>query len=53
MGSAELLGVLLSGSPHVISWGWLQITVANLVVIVLMVVVFVVALVAPFPGGKR
>jgi hypothetical protein len=53
MGTAGALGVLLSGSPHVISWGWLQITLANLVVIVLMVVVFVVALLAPFPGRKR
>jgi hypothetical protein len=34
-------------------WGVIQISVANLVVIVLMLVVFVVALLAPFPGRKK
>jgi hypothetical protein len=34
-------------------WGVIQISVANLVVIVLMLVVFVVALFAPFPGRKK
>jgi hypothetical protein len=48
-----LLGVLLDGTPDVISWGWFQITVANLIVIVLMVITFVLALVLPFPKGDR
>ena len=47
-----ILGLLLDGSPHVISWGWFQITVANLVVVILMVITFVLALVLPFPKGK-
>jgi hypothetical protein len=47
------LGVLLDGSPHVIRWGWLQITLANLVVIILMVVVFIVAVLAPFPRPEK
>ncbi len=38
---------------HYISWGWFQISVANLTVIVLMVVVFIAALLLPFPGRRR
>jgi hypothetical protein len=34
-------------------WGVIQISLANLVVILLMIVVFVVALLAPFPGRKK
>jgi hypothetical protein len=36
-----------------IHWGWFQISVANLAVIVLMLVVFVLAIVIPFPGRRR
>ncbi|MHB8572968.1 MAG: hypothetical protein ACYDAY_08440 [Candidatus Dormibacteria bacterium] len=43
-----------------LSWGFIQISVPNLLVIVLMVVLFLVALVLPFPphrvdrdGGDR
>ena len=53
MPAAEMLGLLLNGRPHVISWGWFQITLANFAVIVLMIAVFVVAVLAPFPRGKR
>jgi uncharacterized membrane protein len=38
---------------HYIHWHWIDISVANFVVIVLMVVTFVVALLAPFPGRRR
>ncbi|HEV3187568.1 MAG TPA: hypothetical protein VGZ04_05900 [Acidimicrobiales bacterium] len=38
---------------HYLHWHFIQISVANFVVIVLMVVTFVVALVAPFPGRRR
>jgi hypothetical protein len=34
-------------------WGVIQISVANLIVIGLMLLVFVLALVLPFPGGRR
>ena len=34
-------------------WGVIQISVGNLVVILLMVLVFVIALFAPFPGRRR
>jgi hypothetical protein len=43
----------LNSIGHYISWHWINISVANFVVIVLMVVTFVVALVAPFPGRRR
>ena len=38
---------------HYLHWHIFLISVANLVVIVLMVVTFIVALFAPFPGRKR
>jgi len=44
---------ILGGKPHYIHFGWFLISVANLVVIVLMIVVFVLALVLPFPGGRE
>lgn len=50
------LGALvnLNHYGHYLNWHFLSISVSNLVVIVLMVVTFVVALVAPFPGrGSR
>ena len=34
-------------------WGVVQISVANLIVILLMLVVFAVALLLPFPGSRR
>jgi hypothetical protein len=38
---------------HYIHWHWIDISVANFVVIVLMIVTFLVALFAPFPGRRR
>lgn len=38
---------------HYISWGWFQISLSNLIVIVLMTVTFVAALLLPFPGRRR
>jgi len=50
-----LLGALinLNGSGHYIHWGFIQISVANLTVILLMIVVFVVAILIPFPKRKE
>ncbi len=42
----------LNGTATVLHWGVVQITVANLVVIGLMLLVFVLALVIPF-GRKK
>ncbi len=49
-----LLGALinLSGPGHFINWGFIQISVANFVVICLMVVTFVVAIVLPLPSHR-
>jgi len=37
---------------HYVTWGVIQVSVANLVVIAGMVVVFVLALLLPFPRGR-
>jgi len=42
----------LNGSGHYIHWGFIQISVANFVVILLMIAVFVLAIVLPFPRRK-
>jgi hypothetical protein len=38
---------------YYLHWGVIQISLANLIVIGLMLLVFVVALFAPFPGRHR
>jgi hypothetical protein len=38
---------------HYIHWHFLDISVANLIVIILIVVTFVSALLLPFPGRRR
>jgi hypothetical protein len=43
----------LNGHPRYIHAGWFLISVANLAVIVLMIVVFVLALVLPFPRDRK
>ena len=43
---------LLGGSAYFLHWGVVQISLANLVVIVAMLAVFALALVLPFPGGR-
>lgn len=45
--------VNLGGRPRYVRSGWFLISVANLVVIALMLVVFVLAIMLPFPHGKR
>ena len=47
------LAVDLNSPGYYIHWGFIQISLANLIVILLMIVVFVVALFAPFPGGRN
>ena len=42
----------LNGSGRYIHWGFVQISVANLVVILLMIAVFVLAILLPFPRRK-
>ena len=49
-----MLGALvdLSHTGHYLHWGFIQLSVANAVVILLMVVVFVLALFVPFRAGR-
>ena len=42
----------LNSPGHYVHWGVIQISVANLVVIGVMVVLFVAALLLPFPRGR-
>ncbi len=49
----QLLAMGLNGPGRYLHWGVVQISVANLVVIVLMVLLFVAALLLPFPGNRR
>jgi hypothetical protein len=43
----------LGGTGHYVHWGFIQISVANLVVILLMIIVFVLAIILPFPRHGR
>ena len=43
----------LHGPAIYLHWGLLLISLPNLLVIVLMVVVFVLAVLLPFPGGEK
>jgi hypothetical protein len=45
--------VNLNHPGHYVHWGVIQISVANLVVILLMLAVFALALLLPFPGRRR
>jgi hypothetical protein len=51
----NILGALvnLNHPAHVVHWHFFQMSVANLVVIVLMLVVFALAIILPFPGAHR
>ena len=51
--TAAVLSGDLDGPARYLQWGPIQISVANLVVILLMVVVFVLAILLPFPKGRR
>ena len=43
--------ILAEGSGRYIHWGVIQISLANLIIIGVMVLVFILALVVPFPSG--
>ena len=49
-----LLGsvVNLDNPGHYLNWGFIHISVANLIVICLMVLVFIAAVLLPFPGHR-
>jgi hypothetical protein len=43
---------LLDEPATYLEWGWLSISVPNLVVILVMILLFVLAIVVPFPKDK-
>jgi hypothetical protein len=43
----------LNDPAHVVHWHFFQMSVSNIVVIVLMLVVFALAILLPFPGAAR
>lgn len=42
----------LNHRAHVLEWHFIQLSVANLIVIAVMFVVFVLAVTLPFPGAR-
>lgn len=42
----------LDRPAHVVEWHFIQLSVANLIVIALMLVVFALAIALPFPGAR-
>lgn len=51
---ADATGVIpMDAAGRYLHWGVLQISLANLIVILLMVAVFALALFVPFPGRQR
>lgn len=52
-GKPAVLALGLNHPGHYVHWGVIQISVANLVVIAVMIAIFVAALFVPFPGRRR
>jgi hypothetical protein len=52
---ATVLGAVfnLNHPAHTVDWHFIHLSVANVVVIGLMLIVFVLAIVLPFPGARR
>jgi hypothetical protein len=44
---------LLSGHAYFLHWGVIQISLTNFIIIALMLVIFALALVLPFPHGRH
>jgi hypothetical protein len=43
----------LNSPAHVVHWHFIQLSVSNIVVIAVMLAVFALAIVLPFPGAAR
>ena len=50
---STMSAINLNHPGRYVHWGVIQISVANLVLILLMVVLFVAAILLPFPGTRR
>jgi hypothetical protein len=53
VGSALPTIVNMNGAGHYFHWGFIQLSLANFIVIMLMLFVFVLAVVLPFPKRRR
>ncbi len=55
MSRSAVLGAIvnLNHPAHTVDWSFVHLSVANVVVIVAMLIVFVLAIVLPFPGAAR
>lgn len=55
MSAVSVMGAVfnLNHPAHTVDWEFIHLSVANVVVIGLMLVVFVLAIVLPFPGSAR
>ena len=53
MNAVGVMGAVfnLNHPAHTVDWGFIHLSVANVVVIGLMLVVFVLAILLPFPGA--
>ena len=49
---ATNLAVNLNHPGHYLHWGVIQISMSNLIVVLIMLALFVAALLLPFPGGR-
>jgi len=43
----------VNGSASYLAWGWLSISIPNLIVILVMILLFVLAIVLPFPKDRH
>ena len=53
LGAQFIRAVNLNHPGHYVHWGVIQISVANLVLVAVMIAIFVVAILLPFPGRRR
>jgi len=53
--AVDVMGAVfnLNHPAHTVDWEFIHLSVANVVVIGLMLIVFVLALVLPFPGASK
>jgi hypothetical protein len=51
--SHAVLAINLNHPGRYVHWGAVQISMANLIVVALMVLLFVAAILLPFPGTRR
>jgi len=53
MGSVMGAIINLNNPAHTVDWHFIHLSVANVVVIVLMLIVFLLAILLPFPGAAE